>query len=80
MSETGQYKVSRKRHIAKAVTWRVIATGTTFSLAWIITGSVEIGATIGGFEATSKMVLYYLHERVWYKLDYGVVKPKKARG
>ncbi|MBI4034524.1 DUF2061 domain-containing protein [Candidatus Saccharibacteria bacterium] len=66
--------VSRRRHVAKAITWRVIATATTFLLAWAITGKVEVGAAIGGAEASVKMVLYYLHERAWYRFGYGVME------
>ena len=59
--------VSYKRHLAKTISWRVIGTLDTFLLSWVITGSWKIGATIGGVEVVTKMVLYFLHERVWYK-------------
>ncbi len=36
-------------------------------ISYIITGSVSIGMAIGGFEVFTKMILYYLHERAWYK-------------
>ena len=26
---------------------------------------LKAGATVGGIEAVSKMILYYVHERVW---------------
>lgn len=58
---------SYRMHIAKALTWRVTATLTTFTLAWLITGSVAIGAAIGGAEALVKIVLYYVHERAWWR-------------
>ena len=63
-----------KRHMAKAVSWRVIGTLDTFFLSWVITGSVEIGALIGGVEIVTKTALYYIHERAWYRLlpDFGV--------
>ena len=59
--------VSYKRHLAKTISWRVIGTLDTFLLSWVITGSWKIGATIGGVEVVTKMVLYFLHERIWYK-------------
>ena len=65
--------VQRKRHIAKALSWRVLGTVDTFLLAWLITGSVELGALVGGTEVITKTVLYYLHERLWYnKITYGL--------
>lgn len=65
--------VSYKRHLAKTISWRAIGTLDTIVLSGIITGSWEMGFTIGGIEVVTKMVLYFLHERVWYKwIKYGV--------
>ncbi len=61
--------VSYKRHIAKTISWRIIGTLDTMVLSWIITGSLKIGLTIGGVEVITKMVLYYFHERVWYRFS-----------
>jgi uncharacterized membrane protein len=65
--------VSYKRHIAKTITWRIIGTLDTMVIAWIITGSWEWGLAIGGIEIFTKMILYFLHERAWYKFSkFGV--------
>jgi uncharacterized membrane protein len=56
-----------KRHIAKTVTWRFIGTIDTMVLSWFISGDLTVGLKIGGFELISKMVLYYFHERLWFK-------------
>ena len=61
--------VGYKRHIAKTISWRVIGTLDTMILSAIITGSWKIGLTIGGIEVITKMVLYFLHERAWYKFS-----------
>ena len=41
---------------------------------------LEWGIAIGGVELVTKMVLYYFHERAWYKFsNYGVnktIRPK----
>ena len=63
---------SQKRHLAKTFTWRLIATGTTIILAWIISGDPMIGLQVGGWEFFIKMLLYYMHERAWYKINFGV--------
>ena len=55
------------RHILKTLTWRMIGTIDTIFLGWIITGNLKTGMTIGGIEVVTKMILYYLHERFWYK-------------
>jgi uncharacterized membrane protein len=65
--------ISPKRHLAKAVTWRITGTLDTMLIGWLITGSIEVGALIGGVEILTKTVLYYVHERVWYKhIKFGV--------
>jgi len=67
--------VSYKRHIAKTISWRAIGTLDTMILSGIITGSWKMGLTIGGVEIITKMVLYFVHERAWYKYSkYGLKK------
>lgn len=60
-------EISHVRHIAKAISWRILGTLDTMLIGWFITGSIEMGALIGGIEVVTKTFLYYGHERVWYK-------------
>ena len=55
------------RHILKTITWRIVGTIDTIILSWIITSDFKLGLKIGSIEVITKMILYYLHERVWYK-------------
>ena len=55
------------RHIAKTISWRIVGTADTMLLSWLITGSFEAGLQIGVADVTTKLVLYYLHERAWFK-------------
>lgn len=67
--------VSYKRHLLKTVTWRIIGTLDTMILSGFITGSWKLGLAIGGVEVFTKMILYYLHERIWYKFsNFGLKK------
>ena len=67
--------VSYKRHIGKTISWRIIGTLDTIILSGIITGSLTLGLAIGGVEIITKMVLYFLHERAWYRFSkFGVDK------
>lgn len=68
--------VSYKRHALKTITWRLVGTLDTFILSWIITGNIKIGGAIAGLEVITKMVLYYLHERVWYNYSKFGIKKK----
>ena len=60
------------RHIAKTVSWRTVGTIDTMVLAWIISGDPMIGLKVGLVEVITKMLLYYLHEKVWYRSNYGL--------
>ncbi len=70
---------SRKRHLIKTVTWRVLGTMDTILLSWVISGNPLTGLKIGLAEVITKMILYYFHERSWYKINYGLDKRKRAK-
>ena len=60
------------RSLAKTLSWRITATLTTLSIAYLITGSLTTASIIGGLEFFVKMLLYYLHERLWNRIHIGV--------
>jgi uncharacterized membrane protein len=67
--------LSHARHVAKAITYRVVGTMATIVIGWTLTGSIQIGASLGLCDMIVKTVLYYLHERIWYNIPFGVVRP-----
>jgi len=74
------YRVSPKRHLAKTVSYRLVSTGVGFLIMWYATGSIKIGAAFGAAELLLKPVIYYLHERAWYKwTKFGLVEEKKPK-
>jgi len=67
--------VQRKRHIAKTITWRIIGTLDTFIIGKILLHffgyeehSTEAAGFIAVLELITKTILYYFHERIWFKL------------
>lgn len=70
---------SRARHFAKTVSWRIVGTVDTMLLAWIITGDPITGLKIGLAEVITKMLLYYLHERTWYRIDFGLSERRNRK-
>ena len=60
----------KKRTLVKTMTWRVTASLTTFLIAWILTGDLLIGVSIGSIEAITKIFLYYYHERIWNNINW----------
>jgi len=65
--------VHPKRHLAKAVTWRVIASTTTAAIAWMFGLPPKAIGLVFLADLVIKFILYYVHERVWYKhIKFGV--------
>lgn len=58
----------------KAVTWRTVGTMDTMVLGWFYSGNPLTGLKIGLTEVLTKIVLYYLHERVWHRVPLGGVR------
>jgi uncharacterized membrane protein len=80
MTTTTNLRESHTRSIFKAITWRLIATGTTFVLAYTIfsqtdcEGVLEKSTIVAGLELVLKLLFYYLHERAWQQVPRGAVR------
>lgn len=79
--------VSPKRSIAKAISWRVIGTLDTLLLSFVIltflgpllgmdegshADNAKTATYIAVTEVVTKFILYYVHERGWERLSWGV--------
>lgn len=71
-----QAQSSRRRSLAKTVTWRVTGTLDTLILSWIITGSATFAGAIALSEVGTKMLLYFFHERAWAHVSWGATVPR----
>jgi uncharacterized membrane protein len=64
---------SRVRHLIKTITWRAIASLITFGLAWVFFREDPFAASkaagVALTETVVKMLLYYLHERAWFRVE-----------
>jgi len=56
---------SRQKSVMKGITWRCIATLTTYLIAWMWTGETETAGKIAAVEFFLKFLIYYMHERFW---------------
>jgi uncharacterized membrane protein len=65
--------ILKRRHFAKAVSWRIVGSIDSLLIAWLVTGSFELGAILGGAKLVTATILYYVHERIWYKhIKFGI--------
>jgi uncharacterized membrane protein len=67
---------TKLRSLIKGITWRITGTLDTVLISFLITGSLSIALRIGAIELVTKIVLYYLHERVWGTVSWG--KPESG--
>lgn len=68
------------RSFAKAISWRFIASFITIICVWAATGSLELGGLVGGADFLIKLVVYYIHERIWAKIEWGRSFSRIAKG
>lgn len=62
---------SNRRSLAKAFSWRVLATLITTGIVFALTGKGEFAATIGIADTVFKFAIYFGHERLWNRIPYG---------
>lgn len=62
---------SRKRTIARMISYRITAWLFTIFWTWLFIGNIEQSA---GFATALHILLsidYYIHERIWLKIKWG---------
>ena len=60
--------------IGLSTSWRFLGTTDTIAIGWLISGDPFIGLQIGFAEVITKMILYFIHEKIWYNLSFGLEK------
>lgn len=63
--------VSKVRSILKALTWRIAASTITLISAILITSNLEWTKSIVIYEFINGILIYYVHERIWNRLNWG---------
>ena len=65
------YIETKVRSVFKAFSWRFLATFTTAVIVYLFFGRLDLAAAVGVVESASKIVLYFLHERIWNRISWG---------
>ena len=68
------YKETNTRSIVKGITWRVVATTTTIAIVYFFFDRLDLAIAAGMIETVLKVGLYWIHERVWFKVRWGKKK------
>ena len=64
---------SRRRSIIKTITWRIFAILITIIVSFAILGSWSVSIAIGILSNLLKTLFYYVHERLWERINWGKV-------
>ncbi|MHA2135717.1 MAG: DUF2061 domain-containing protein [Candidatus Thorarchaeota archaeon] len=59
------------RAFKKALTWRLVALTTLMTITYVMTGSLIFAGSIGVADTVFKTILYWVHEKLWEKVDDG---------
>jgi len=65
---------SKSRSLAKAFSYRCLGSISTGALVYFFTGDARISVGAAVLDSIIKIVLYFLHERLWNHIPYG--RPK----
>ena len=65
------FRETNARSVAKALSWRLLGTVATAVIVYVFTRRVVLSIAVGGAEFVAKLGLYWFHERVWDRLQYG---------
>lgn len=60
-----------QRSFLKTVSWRVTGSTSTAIIAWVVTGDLMAAGTLAVIQAIVNTMLYYIHERIWNRTDFG---------
>jgi uncharacterized membrane protein len=72
-----QNRESKKRSVVKAVTYRVIIVCFDFLVIYLLTHKVATAAVFMIVSNIYTTVAYFLHERVWDRINWGLVPQKQ---
>ena len=66
---------ARKRAIVKTLCYRLFMVILTVIVAWLIIGNIEEALNIGIIANLLKMGTYYIYERIWDHITWGISVP-----
>ena len=63
------------RSVVKGISWRFVATMVTTIVVYIYSGELAAAAIVGSIDAVAKILLYWGHERIWQRIQWGRIIP-----
>ena len=69
--------LDKLRHVLKSLSYRIYSTCITITIAYIISDDLDKALSIGGVDFGVKLFTYYIHERIWFYIPFGLQRPRK---
>lgn len=61
----------RIRSLTKSLTWRIVAVVVLFIVSYLLTSDMPKASAITVTFNLVQIVLYYFHERIWVRIEWG---------
>jgi len=71
MIKTKKHHEHWRRSLAKTLTYRIVIVLMIYIVTSIVTGNSRQALEITGWNTVLATVIYYLHERIWSKINWG---------
>lgn len=65
---------TKQRSWVKSIVWRLLGIIILGAITWVITKDIQTTTSVTLIFHTIRLVLYYYHERLWDKIDWGLKK------
>jgi uncharacterized membrane protein len=65
---------TRKRSMMKSITWRIVGVVLLSGITWLVTRDWKDSTIITVVFHSIRMVMYYFHERIWLRVNWGRVR------
>jgi uncharacterized membrane protein len=63
----------------KALSWRIVASLITGGIVFCFTKKSMLALTVGVCDSAIKIVAFFIHERIWMRVPFGIVKHPLGR-
>jgi uncharacterized membrane protein len=74
LNAESRIRESALRSLLKAITYRVTGTITTALVTLLVTGEFATALAVGSIEPFIKLLVYFVHERIWQRVPIGAVR------
>lgn len=65
---------THKRSMVKSITWRIIGVVLLGGITWSVTHDWKEMTLITVLFHSIRMVMYYFHERIWLRINWGKIR------